>query len=155
MSLEQSIQNLADAMNRIADAIVNNQMQLPLQPSTPKQEPKKEEGGSKGGKGSGSRKTEPAKVEPAKEEVKPAEATTPEEAPKEEAKPAEEDGAGETTPTVTLTSLRELARPLLQAGKLDQMREILAGLQAESLTALSPEHYGTAHAKLTALSKEV
>lgn len=133
MSLEQAIQNLADAINNHADAIrQTGQTLLPLNevPGTveettdkPAEEPKE---GKSGGKG----KATPAKTETPKEEAK---------------KPAEEPKKEETeddAPEVTLDDLRKVGTALVAEGKkLDFLAYLKEAFDAPNIGTLKSEQY--------------
>lgn len=133
MSLEQTIQNLADAINNHADAIrQTGQTLLPLNEvpgaieettDKPAEEPKK---GKSGGKG----KKTPAKTETPKEEAK---------------KPAEEpkkEEAEDNAPEVTLDDLRKVGTALVAEGKKTEFLAYLKDeLDAPNISALKSEQY--------------
>ena len=152
MSLEQSIQNLADANNAVAAAILTlaaangatvkvgglTAKVTAVTTTTPAAV-------AKGGNTDALAKARAAKAEKEAKEKADAEAAAAEEA-------ALLGGDAGSEPTVTLEELRGLGAELVKAKKMTELKALLAKFKVPSLTELPKEQWDEMHSELSALA---
>jgi len=157
MSLETSIQNLADAINNLAKAGITAPATnvVPIASGKPAAAPAAAAKPAAAAEGAKAETPQAAALRKARE-AKAAQAKAKAEA--EAAAAAEEaedtsllDGTDEAAGTVTLEDLRALGMQILKLKRQPQMKELLEGLGATSITTLPEEQYEAAQEGLQAI----
>lgn len=131
MSLEDKIDELTEAVKANTAALLAQGSSTPTE--KPAKEPKKETAAQK-------RKREAAEKKAAEEAAAAEESE-------------EETIEEETEDEVTIKEVRAVARPLIKAGKMEEITDILAEFGADSITELDEEHFGAVLARLKKIKK--